>query len=179
MPARIFAREKINDFIFAVQIPAALRIRAGKPRAPHPLRRRHLGGEIASRIAGGALGVRQPQRLVFGRDAQGHDARAVGTLKLRLQLRQPAVERENETRRLRFEREFFEHEVRVHLALGFEHSEFLAQKERHALARQFHRATKQIAPLRRQTHGLQHRAAESPKRLARDQYRMFDVGQKV
>ena len=63
-----------------------------------PLRRRHLRAEVARRVTRGALRVRQPERLRFGRYAHRHDARAVSALELCLHLRQPAIECQNEAR---------------------------------------------------------------------------------
>ena len=112
---------------------------SGETRAAQLLRRRDLPAEVARRVPRGGLGVRQPERLVFRHHAHRHEARAVSALELRLHLKQRAVERENEARRRRLQRELINAEIRIHFALGFQHDQFLAEEQRHARAGEFDR----------------------------------------
>ena len=145
-----------------MQIPAPLRVRAVESRPAHPLRRRELRAEVARRVTRGAFRVRQPERLLFGRHAHGHDARAISALELRLHLGQPAVERQHEARRLWLQGEFINAKVRIHFTFGFQHGQLLAQKQRHARPRQLHGRAEQLAPLDRQPDWFECVSAKRP-----------------
>jgi len=65
-------------------------------------------------------------------------------------LDQPAIERQDEARRLRLQREFINAKVRIHFTFSFQHSQLLAQERRNARSWQIHWRTEQLAPLHRQ-----------------------------
>jgi hypothetical protein len=81
---------------------------------------------------------------------------------LRLHLIQAAVERENEARRLRLQREFINGEIGVDVAFGFEHRQVLIEEERHLRPGQGQRSLEHTAPLVWQSDGLQGTAAQCP-----------------
>jgi 3',5'-cyclic AMP phosphodiesterase CpdA len=171
LPAWIIAREKTHHRPLPVQIPTALRVRSSETGGTHPLPSRELRTEVASRVARGAFRIRQPEGLVLGGHTHGHDARPIGALQLRLDLRQPALKSQDEARRLRFQGELIESEIRVHLAFRLEHDQFLAEEKRHALPREFQRGTKQIMPLLRQPYPVQRIPPKRPECLAPDERR--------
>ena len=111
-----FPREKIQHGVLPEQLQFPVGVRTGKAAALQPAQRRPLGVEIARGIARRHVGIGQPDVFIRRRDAEGHDARAVGALQQRAQLRETALEREQKARRLRFQREIFQLEIRLHAA---------------------------------------------------------------
>ena len=92
---------------------------ASGPENPPALQtgqRRALGAEIASGIARRHFRIRQPDGFLGRGDADGHDARPVGALEQGAELRQAAFEFQQKARRLRFEREVFQLEIRFRAA---------------------------------------------------------------